>query len=237
MLRTSQAIFFVALLAAAAPSFGGTSYSDATGDLAVGPSILDIVSVEVSNDATDISFTFTLAGDIVATDWGKYMVGIDIDGNDATGDVNGNGWVRPITMNPDGMDYWIGTWVDFGNGAELRSWDGAAWQLDLATYNPDPISISKTQYTATVTVPLASMGLGIGDMFWFDAYSSGGGGSDSAIDALSSSTPSVTDWDGPFNSPGDTGLRKYTVIPEPATLAMLGLGGLAIGLGCLRRRR
>jgi hypothetical protein len=140
-------------------------------------------------------------------------------------------------MNPDGMDYWIGTWVDFGNGAELRSWNGASWQLDLATYNPDPISMSKTQYTAKVTVPLASMGLNVGDMFWFDAYSSGGGGSDSAIDALSSNSPSVTDWDGPFNSPGDSGLRLYTVVPEPMTLAIVGLGALAMGIGGRRRRK
>jgi hypothetical protein len=176
-------------------------------------------------------------GDIAATDWGKYMVGIDIDGNDATGDTAGNGWVRPITMNPDGMDYWIGTWVDFGNGAELRSWNGASWQLDLATYNPDPISMSETQFTAKVTVPLASMGLSVGDTFWFDAYSSGGGGGDSAIDALSSNSPSVADWAGPFNSPGDSGLRMYTVVPEPMTLAIVGLGALAMGVGCLRRRK
>jgi hypothetical protein len=248
MNRIWRNLLVVAMLAAAGPAFGAT-YSDATSDLHDGTggganftgfTHLDIASVEVTNDATDLSFTFTLVGDIVATDWGKYMVGIDIDGNDATGDPAGNGWARPITMSPDGMDYWIGTWVDSGNGAELRSWNGASWQLDEATYNAPPdndISISKTQFTAKVTVPLANLGLGPGDMFWFDAYSSGGGGGDSAVDALSSSTPSITDWGGPFNSPGNAGLAKYTVIPEPATLAILGLGALAMGLGCLRRRR
>jgi hypothetical protein len=97
--------------------------------------------------------------------------------------------------------------------------------------------MNTTQFTGTVKVPLASMGLSNGDMFWFDAYSSGGGGNDSAIDALSSSTPSVTDWGGPFNSPGNSGLSKYTVIPEPGTIVLVALGGLAIGLGCLRRRK
>jgi hypothetical protein len=249
MNRTWQPILICAMLAAAVPSFGASVYNDATGDLHDGTggganftgfTHLDIASVEVSNDATDLSFTFTLVGDIVATDWGKYMVGIDIDGNDATGDLLGNGWARPISMNPDGMDYWIGTWVDSGNGAEQHSWGGASWSLTEATYNAPPnndITMGKTQFTATVTVPLANLGLGIGDMFWFDAYSSGGGGGDSAVDALSSSTPSITDWGGPYNSPGNTGLSKYTVIPEPATLAMLGLGALAIGLGCLRRRK
>jgi hypothetical protein len=247
MFRKWQGILIAAVLAAATPSFGAI-YNDATGDLHDGTggganftgfTHLDIASVEVTNDATDIYFTFTLQGDVIATDWGKYMVGIDIDGNDATGDDNGNGWVRPITMNPDGMDYWIGTWVDSGNGAELRRWDGAAWQLDLATYNPPPgdITMNKTQFTGTVKVPLASMGLSNGDMFFFDAYSSGGGGGDSAVDALSSSTPSITDWGGPFNSPGNSGLSKYTVIPEPGTIVLVGLGALGIRLGCRRRRK
>jgi hypothetical protein len=246
MNRKWQPILICALLAAAAPSFGSTTYNDATGDLhdgtggganLTGFTHLDIASVEVSNDSTDLSFTFTLVGDVIATDWGKYMVGIDTG---AGGDTASNGWSRPISMNPAGMEYWIGTWVDSGNGAELRSWNGAAWQLDEATYNAPPnndITMGKTQYTATVTVPLSNLGLSNGDSFDFDVYSSGGGGGDSAIDALSSSTPSVTDWGGPFNSPGNSGLRTYTVIPEPATLAMLGLGALAIGLGCLRRRK
>jgi hypothetical protein len=244
MIRKLRPILIVsAMLAAAAPSFGAI-YSDATGDLHDGTggganftgfTHLDIASVEVTNDATDLSFTFTLVGDIVATDWGKYMVGINTA---AGGDTASNGWTRPISMNPAGMEYWIGTWVDSGNGAELRSWNGASWQLDEATYNAPPnndITMGKTQYTATVTVPLANLGLGIGDSFEFDVYSSGGGGGDSAVDALSRATPSITDWGGPFNS--DAGLRTYTVIPEPGTLAMLGLGALAIRLGCRRRRK
>ncbi len=241
--------FFMTLLAIvlmAGTSRASTVYNDATGDLndgTVGDNFsgfthLDIASVEVSNNATDLSFSITLVGDIVATDWGKYMIGIST--NNSTGDTASNGWGRPISMSPDGMDYWIGTWVDGGNGAEQYSWNGASWDLDEATWLAAPdndISISKTQFTATVTVPLANLGLSVGDMFWFDAYSSGGGGGDSAIDALSSSTPSVTTWGGPFNSPGDTGLRKYTVVPEPVSLALVGIGGLAVGLGCLRRRK
>jgi hypothetical protein len=240
-------LLILAMTAMCSPAFG-TIYSDATGDLHDGTggganftgfTHLDIASVEVTNNATDLSFTFTIVGDIIATDWGKYMVGIDVDGNDATGDDLSNGWARPISMNPDGMDYWIGTWVDSGNGAELRSWNGAAWQLDEATYNAPPnndITMGKTQFTATVSVPLSNLGLGVGDTIFFDAYSSGGGGGDSAVDALSSSTPSVTDWGGPFNSPGNSGLREYTIVPEPLTLGLLGLGSLAMGLAFRRRR-
>lgn len=244
--------FFVtlfSLVVMAGTSLASTTYNDATGDLNDGTSggddltgftHLDIASVEVSNNATDLSFAVTLVGDIIATDWGKYMIGINT--NSATGDTAGNGWARPITMSPDGMDYWIGTWVDSGDGAEIYTWDagGPAWNLTEATYNGPPddeISIAKTQFSATVTVPLSDLGLGVGDMFWFDVYSSGGGGGDSAVDALSSSVPSITTWSGPFNSPGDSGLRKYTVVPEPSSIITLGLVALAAGLGYVRRWR
>lgn len=249
MIRNFAVALSVMLLAATSHA---AVYNDATGDLNNGDpngttadlsgfTHLDIASVEVTNDATDLTFKFTLVGDILATDWGKYMVGISTD--NSTGDTSGNGWARPISMSPAGMNYWIGTWVDSGNGAEIYSWSdpNGPWNLDEATYNGPPdndISIATSQFMATVTVPLANLGLSPGDMFWFDAYSSGGGGSDSAVDALSSSVPSITDWGGPFNSPGNSGLAKYTVVvPEPATLALIGLSGLAIGIGCLRRRR
>jgi hypothetical protein len=239
MNRTCQSFLLICALLAASPSFGSTVYNDPTGDVftGAGGGILDIVSVEVANTPTDLSFTFTLAGDVIATDWGKYMVGIDTGPG---GDTAGNGWGRPISMSPAGMEYWIGTWVDSGNGAELRSWNGASWQLDEATYNAPPnndITMSKTTSTAKVTVPLANLGLSIGDSFNFDAYSSGGGGGDSAVDALSSSVPAIADWGGPFNSPGDSGLRTYTVVPEPVTMGLIGLGALVIGLGCRRRRK
>lgn len=240
MIRKWQPILILAALAVATPSFGATVYTDATGDTftGAGGGILDIVSVEVSNDATDLSFTFTLNGDVVATDWGKYMVGID---SGAGGDIGGNGWGRPITMNPAGMDYWIGTWVDSGNGAELYDWDGAAWGGPTeATYNAPPnndISISKIANTVTVTVPLANLGLSNGDTFNFDVFSGGGNPNDGAVDALSSNSQTISDWTNSFNSPGDSGLRSYTVVPEPVTLGLLGLGALALGVGCRRRHR
>jgi hypothetical protein len=80
------------------------------------------------------------------------------------------------------------------------------------------------------------LGLGIGDSFLFDAYTSGGGGGDGAVDALSANGLSIGDWGDSFNSPGDSGLRLYTIIPEPMTLGMLGIGAVATGLGCRRRR-
>src|SRR5262245_62082194 len=101
-MRTLLALAIVALLAAPAAA---STFTDPAGDTftTAGGGILDILSLEVTNTATDISFRYTLNGDVVATDWGKYMIGID---SVAGGDTAGNGWARPISMPaPAGMDY------------------------------------------------------------------------------------------------------------------------------------
>lgn len=230
---------FLALAAMAmiAGSASAAVYNDATGDLNDGTSggtdftaftHLDIASVEITNDATDISFAITLVGDIQATDWGKYLVHID---SVVGGDPSGNGWGRPISM-PGGADYWLGSWVDSGGGAESYSWDGGAWNLDNATYNAAPdnmIGLNIAQFTATYTLPLAELGLAIGDTFIFDVYSSAGGGTDGAIDSLALASPSVLDWGDAYTTPSTL---SYTVVPEPAALALIAVGGLAL----IRRR-
>lgn len=207
-------------------------YTDPVGDVftTAGGGILDITSVEVTQNATDLIFKINLAGDPVATDWGKYMVGID---SKPGGDSAGNGWGRPISM--PGMDFWLGSWVDSGNGAELRTWDGSAWQLQSATYgpNPDNLAIFKDNSSVTLSVNLSGLGMVLGDSFIFDVYTSGGQPWDSAIDALSNPNQTIGDWDESYNSGS---FVSFYPIPEPSTLGLAVLGGLA-ALGLAMRRR
>jgi len=186
-----------------------TVYPDATGEAAFGGGILDIASVEVSNDPTDVIFKITLVGDINATDWGNYMIGVDtITGGDAS--ANGNGWGRPIQMT-NGMDYWIGSWASGSGGAQLWTYSGT-WN----NTGPAP-TVNKSQFIQTVRLPFANLGLSTNsgnNVFNFDVYTSGGGGGDSAIDALSRATQSVANWGDAFST---TNVLTYTIIPVDDT--------------------
>ncbi len=239
---------------------GATSpYTDAIGDIdptiATAGGTLDITGMEVSNTATDINFKLTVNGNVSTTDWGNFMIGIG-SYNAPLGTTTGNGWNRPINLQytpdgfptPAGMDYWIGSWVNSGGGAQLWTYvggtsgggTGGAWSgpAPLTSYSFTPGATSDINYT----VSLASLGLALGDQFTFDAYTSGGGGSDSAVDALANPNVAITSWSETYTSKpvtfGGGGLNSYTVaVPEPTTGVMLGLASVAITAQIVRRRR
>ena len=230
----------LASLTAAVHANPGVVYNDATGDIhpsiATGGGTLDLVRMEVSHTATDLVFALTVNGNLTDTNWGKFMIGIS---NGSAGDtsVNGNGWARPINMGSPtgGMTNWIGSWVDNGGGAEKYSWAPSSWGLVGATYNSNFGSFaisSGAQSTITYTVSMASLGLAAGNTFYFDAYSSGGSSTDSAVDALANPNYAISSWGGPYTSSSTTGIFSYT-IPAPGAIALLGLAGL---VGSRKRR-
>jgi len=253
-MRVSFAVTFVfASLVLGTVAFGAegstSPYTDAVGDIdpgiGNGAGTLDILGMEVTTVGSDLNFKLTVNGNVATTDWGKFMIGIG-SYNAPIGSTTGNGWARPINLQytpdgfptPGGMDYWIGSWVDGGGGSQLWSWDGAAWTgpASLTSFSFTPGATSDLNYT----VSLASLGLSLGDQFTFDAYSSGGGGSDSAVDALANPNVSITSWSQTYTSKpvtfGGGGLNSYTVpVPEPSMFAAAAVG-VAIA-GCTLRRR
>ncbi len=210
----------------------GVLFSDAIGDidagLSTGGGTLDLVSMEVSHTATDIQFKLTVNGNIGTTDWGKFMVGIA--NNKGYGTSTSDGWTRPITMSANGgMTNWFGSWVDSGGGAENRS-NQTSWGLTGATYMGNFGNfafVAGAQSTITYGVSIASIGMSIGDTFSFDAYSSGGGSGDSAIDALANPNVAVASWGQAYDS-GASNSFSYTLtaIPAPGAIALVGLAGL-----------
>ncbi len=216
-------VLIVAVFFMTAPTFG-TIYTDATNDLdsAVNNDNLNFTGAEVTNDLTNISFEISIVEDIQAVNWGKYMIGIN---SVAGGDTNGNAWARPISMS-SGMDYWFGGWVDATpDNIQLWKYDNDAWTniaVYTSTINPNSVVYS---------VPLSALGLSHGNSFTFDIYSSGGGGNDTAIDALSLSTPAVTNWSQPYDSGANVSTYQV-LIPEPTSIFLI-----LLGLGFLRFRK
>lgn len=193
-----------------------TTFNDTIGDISTsidggnpGAGTLDIVKMEVTDTEEDVIFTLTVNGNISATDWGNFMIGI-ANQKDA-GTQIGNGWGRPINMNAggsNGMTHWIGSWVNSGGGSQLWTRDATSWSgpavLKAFTFSPGATS------TVTYTVTKASLGVATGDTIIFDAYSSGGGGGDGAIDALSNPNVTISTWSGTYTSQAPT-ISSYTL--------------------------
>jgi hypothetical protein len=240
----------IGLVGFAQAAITATNYNDSIGDIdpgiSTGGGTLDIVGMEVSNTATDINFKLTVNGNLATTDWGKFMIGIATGKTDGT--LTGNGWGRPISLSYDndpfaaqivGMNYWIGSWVDAGGGSNFQSYNNtsSSWSAptSLASFSVTSGATSDILYSVSLT----SLGLTAGDSFYFDAYSSGGGGADSAIDSLANPNVTISSWGDSYTSYATAalgpGLNSYTItaIPEPSASLLLVLGAA----GLLRRRR
>lgn len=201
------------------------TYFDATGDSSTVAS-LDLTSVVVINDATTLSLQINLADDPLANDWGKYLVGIDtVAGGNTTGP---DAWGKPISMSAGGMDYFIGSWLNFGTGAEVLSWSGSTWDAVAGS----GIGIATGVSSVTLSLNLSALGLSPGSTFNFDVYSTSDG--NSVLDAAGSAT--ALTWN---NNPYDSGVNvlSYTVVavPEPAVPGLFGMG-LGLLAWCKWRR-
>lgn len=226
-------VLALAALAAIAGSVqADVTYNDASNELFDnGFAHLDIQSVVVGHDASNIYFTINLRGDVDATNWGKYCLGID-----TTGGVNstGNGWGRNVNWGSSGIDFWVGSWADDGGsnfGGELRQMtdaNGNGNSLLAATYATPGISGTAAGFQVTMALSRALLGLNGNDTFRFDVLTTGGG-SDPGVDHLSRSDMSTSGW-GTTSVSGE--FLSYT-IPAPGSAALLGLAGLIAG----RRRR
>ncbi len=200
---------------------GGSVYADSTGDLFNnGFGHLDIVSVGLSNDSTYLYVDILLGGDLDATAWGKYALGIDTGNGPSS---NSNGWGRNIDWGR-GITHWVATWADDGGSGvngQVWSYNGAAWQNDAGVVGDDSQHAAGRQRFA---VALADLGLSVGDTFSFDVISTGGTTNDPGVDHLSRSGQATPFWDTRSLS-GE--FLTYTIVPLPPAawggLAMLGL--------------
>ena len=223
-------------------AFAGQTYTDSPTDIGGGVGdaggTANFLSAEVSNTSTDLVFKLNLNGSVPATNWAKFMIGISTS---ATGNTpTGNGWNRPIDINSPngGINFWIGSWVNSGGGSNMWQYTGVAGGggTDGLWASRSGVSLLMNANQLTYTVTRASLGLTSDSdvTIYFDAFSSGGGDGDAAIDALSTSSVTMADWGDrtTISSP-----LSYTVsaVPEPSSCLLMGLG--LAGLAVLRRVR
>ncbi len=182
-------------------------YSDASSDLFDnGLANLDILSVEVTNDSSNITLTVTTRG---YADWTKYLIGIRTAAASSSS-TTGNAWSRPASY-AEGINFQIAAWVDGATPtAQYIAYTSGAWNWGVAT----TATMDLTQTAANKvswTVSLASLGLALGDIVKFDVGTSGGDGN-GFIDALSTSNLTTTGWG--VASTGGALLAYTTVDPN-----------------------
>ena len=130
-------------------------YSDASSDLFDnGFANLDITSVEVTNDASNITFTVTTRG---YADWTKYLIGIRTAAASSSS-TTGNAWSRPATY-AEGINFQIAASVSASPTptAQYIAYSPEGWNWGAAT----TATMDLTQTAANKvswTVSLASLG-------------------------------------------------------------------------------
>ncbi|MCX7717106.1 MAG: hypothetical protein N2111_01715 [Candidatus Sumerlaeaceae bacterium] len=181
-------------------NYGAPYGTDAVGDASNGHAILDCRELYLydSGPGTDVFIAMRVGGNIVSTNWGKYMFFVET--NNATpkaGIGNGNGWGRPIQGNGSSVNpsHWIGSWVDSGGGWELYKFaGGTTWNRTNASYDTPGgggfvWTTDGTSSTLEYRIPRALFNTPLPTTVKVIGMSSGGGAGDNAQDSVPSSTP------------------------------------------------
>jgi MYXO-CTERM domain-containing protein len=223
MLKITSVIVAASLASVAQAGFVGNSqfYDDIQNDIFdTGFGNLDILSGQVTDDGTNITFTVETRD---FANWTKFMLFIDV----RAGGTSSNAWNRPVNLTSD-IDYFVGSWVDQpSNNAQFVSYVGGGWDWgNVSTLTNSVMTGGSTGGNfISWTMSLASLGLSGGETIYFDIATSGGG-NDPGVDHLSRQTLATSGWGSPSTS-GTFLEYQVSGVPAPGAIALLGLAGLA----------
>ena len=252
MLRKKQLLAGLGACALCVGAARADVYTDAADENAFGGPEVDIRNVTITNDLANITFLIEAdpASNFTTNRFANYEIGIQVGGG-AGGQtaINGTfGTGNPAAGNPygnsvgisSGMNFFIGSFLagtGFDGGAELFSYDSVGGWTKIGPTSITTQTANSTQFT----FPLSALGLDPGESFTFDVWTSFGS-PQSAYDALSKATDAtapgtpfapVTPYDAATAANSTFASQIYTVVPEPATIGLLGV----TLCGLLLRRR
>ena len=106
---------------------GSQPYPDTEGDVFDFPN-LDIQWAIVSHDSSRLHIQVKVNADLIETNWTNFMFFIDKGGDGAAT----NGWGRPIDLNGQTVDLFLGSWVNNAqSGVSFRVWAPNAQAVSL----------------------------------------------------------------------------------------------------------
>jgi len=192
------------------PTLPNATFNDTSGDVYadLGPHY-DLTSVKLSNDATNLYIDLQTNGPINAggdTGNGEYVFLF----NTRSGGSTSNPWGRAINATVQ-HDFFIGSWPDGGGGTLIYERTSNSWQL-RGSVGLD-LSGNATGLMR-YTIPIASLEIGIGATFTFDAVATGGDSSDPGFDHLSNPAVATPNGSTP-STPGP--YLSYTLQSVPPT--------------------
>lgn len=196
MKRTLRKACVLAALGALGTTALATNYPDTVGEH-WGPAENDIVSVDVTNDATHLTFKINLnpTADLAVNYYPNFEVGIQtnngaggqtaINGNYGLGDpAIGSGYGTPVGIST-GMNYFVGAYLDgpdYSGGAELFGYSTTnGW--NKIGFTAPIVEVATGSPSLSFSFALSDIGLSAGNTMKFDVWSTYSG-ANSAYDAL-----------------------------------------------------
>ena len=141
--------------------YGAAIATDKAGD-AQGTGALDLRALHLYADANQLYVAITINGDIVTTNWAKYMLYIDTT-NDTHG-ATSDAWGRKVSVSdPHKPEFSINAWVDqvpFGpQKMQLWAWNAGTWaQLSGVGIAAAAIKVQNGTSVLEYAVPRAIFG-------------------------------------------------------------------------------